>query len=230
MIDTKMTNIKMTDTKMANTKTQHVDSTTRPTLILDLGGVIMQHNIPACKARFEELIGAEAMQIVLGLDDHAEGTEHSLMTQYELGEVSTEHFVNTLLGYAREGTTVADICDAWNRMHGGIPEERLALLRRWRQEGCRLFMLSNNNDLHWRDVFSRYDLSMFEHCFASHLLHCAKPGKEIYHIADDYLHTHGLSQPYYFVDDLEANRQTATLFGWQTFPDLASLDRALHKK
>lgn len=215
---------------MTNTMIQPMDTTIRPTLILDLGGVIMQHNIPACKARFEELIGAEAMRTVLGVDDRAEGTERSLMTQYELGEVSTDYFVDTLLGYARSGTTAADICDAWNRMHGGIPEKRLALLRRWRQEGYRLFMLSNNNDLHWRDVFSRYDLSMFEHCFASHLLHCAKPRPEIYRIADDYLRTRGLPQPYCFVDDLETNRQAAIAFGWQTFPDLASLDKTLHKE
>lgn len=215
---------------MTNTMRQHKDNTMRATLILDLGGVIMRHNIPACKARFEELIGAGTMRTILGVDDQAEGTEHSLMTQYELGEVSTEHFVDTLLGYARPGTTVADICDAWIRMHGGIPEERLALLRRWQQKGYRLFMLSNNNDLHWRDVFSRYDLSMFEHCFASHLLHCTKPGPEIYRMADDYLHAHGLPQPYYFVDDLETNRQAAIAFGWQTFPDLAALDRVLNEE
>ncbi len=196
----------------------------KATLILDLGGVIMQHNIPGCKARFEELLGTEAVAKVLGMDSHAEGQAHSLMEQYEVGLISTDAFVDTLLGYARPGTTADDIRRAWLLMHAGIPEERRQMLRTWKQKGHRLFLLSNNNDLHWTDVQTRYDLSMFDHCFASHLLHCAKPGREIFAIVDTYLRTHGLPQPYLFVDDLEANRLAAAAFGWQTFESMQQVD------
>ncbi len=200
------------------------------TIILDMGGVIMQHNIPVCVARFRELIGEEAMECVLGLAGNAEGTENSLMERFENGDVSTEYFLNTLLSYAKPGTTIEDLKQAWNLMHGGIPEERLEMIRRWRNEGHRLFLLSNNNALHWADVFSKYDLSMFENCFASHLLHCCKPNPQIFKTADEYLHAHHLPEPYLFVDDLEANRKAAEQFGWKTFPDLETLDGVLHKR
>lgn len=193
------------------------------TIILDMGGVLMQHNMQGCKARFRELFGDEAMARVLGLADNAEGTADSLMERFEAGNISTEDFLSTLLSYARPGTTTEDLKQAWNTMHGGIPAERLALIRQWHKQGHRLFLLSNNNALHWQDVFSKYDLSVFEHCFASHLLHCCKPAPEIFRIADHYLREHHLPEPYYFVDDLEANRLAAQAFGWLTFPDLQAL-------
>ncbi len=199
------------------------------TIILDMGGVIMQHNIPVCVARFRELIGEEAMEQVLGLAGNAEGTENSLMERFETGDVFTEDFLSTLLSYAKPGTTTEDLKQAWNLMHGGIPSERLEMIRRWHDEGHRLFLLSNNNALHWEDVFSKYDLSVFEYCFASHLLHCCKPNPQIFAIADEYLHTHHLPEPYLFVDDLEANRKAAGQFGWKTFPNLETLDGFLHQ-
>lgn len=199
------------------------------TIILDMGGVIMQHNIPACAARFRELIGEEAMEQVLGLAGNAEGTENSLMERFETGDVSADDFLSTLLSYAKPGTTTEDLKQAWNLMHGGIPAERLEMIRRWRDEGHRLFLLSNNNALHWADVFSKYDLSMFEHCFASHLLHCCKPNAHIFEIADNYLHAHQLTEPYLFADDIETNRKAAEQFGWKTFPDLETLDGFLQR-
>lgn len=201
------------------------------TIILDLGGVIMQHNMDACVAHFRELIGSEAEEYALGLTNSTIGTEHgqNLIEQFEKGNISTEGFLSTLLSYAKTGTTSDDLKDAWNLMHGGIPAERLALLRRWRDDGHHLFMLSNNNALHWEDVFNKYDLSMFEHCFASHLLHCSKPDPAIYELVDTYLHTHQLGMPYHFVDDLAVNRHAAESVGWHTYPDLESLNVVLQQ-
>ena len=144
-------------------------------IILDLGGVLMRHNMPECLARFERLLGKEQMAQVLGLQSNAEGTLDSLVDKYEKGDISTDTFVDTILAHSYEGATRTEVVAAWNSMHGGIPEERLQLIQRWADAGHHLYMLSNNNDLHWHHVFSCYDLSMFRHCYASHLLHLAKP-------------------------------------------------------
>ena len=40
-------------------------------IILDLGGVLMRHNMPECLARFERLLGKEQMAQVLGLQSNA---------------------------------------------------------------------------------------------------------------------------------------------------------------
>jgi putative hydrolase of the HAD superfamily len=139
------------------------------------------------------------------------------MEQYERGEISTEHFVSTILEHAKAGTTREDVIAAWNAMHGGIPAERLQHIRQWKDAGHRLFLLSNNNDLHWHDVFSHYDMSMFEHCFASHLLHVSKPDPKIYQLVDNQLHKWNCEEPFHFVDDILINRQTAQELGWQTY-------------
>ena len=192
-------------------------------IILDLGGVLMHHNMPECLARFERLLGKEQMEQVLGLQSNAEGTLNSLVDRYEKGDISTDEFVSTILAHSREDATREEVVAAWNSMHGGIPEDRLQLIRRWADAGHHLYMLSNNNDLHWHHVFSHYDLSMFRHCYASHLLHLAKPDPRIYQAVDQAIRKQEGNQPFYFVDDLEANRLPAKQLGWKTFASLNEL-------
>ena len=187
------------------------------TIILDMGGVLMNHNMPECIARFTTIMGEEKMKAMLGLATNGEGTADSLMEQYERGEVSTDYFVNTILEHAKEGTTHEEVIAAWNAMHGGIPAERLQLIQSWKDAGHRLFLLSNNNDLHWHHILSQYDMSMFEHCFASHLMHMSKPDPRIYESVDKQLRQGNCEPPFHFVDDILVNRTTAEQFGWHTY-------------
>ena len=209
-------------------------------IILDLGGVLMRHNMPECLARFERLLGKEQMAQVLGLQSNAEGTLDSLVDKYEKGDISTDTFVDTILAHSYEGATREEVAAAWNSMHGGVSEERLQLIQRWADAGHHLYMLSNNNDLHWHHVFSHYDLSMFRHCYASHLLHLAKPDPRIYQAVDQAIREQeglqetpqlhealGDNHSFYFVDDLEANRLPAEQLGWRTFASLDELACAL---
>jgi putative hydrolase of the HAD superfamily len=112
-------------------------------------------------------------------------------------------------------------------MHGGIPQERLQLIQSWKDAGHRLFLLSNNNDLHWHHILSLYDMSMFEYCFASHLLHMSKPDPRIYEAVDAQLKLKGCEEPFYFVDDILINRSTAEQLGWKTCTTLDELDLLL---
>lgn len=196
-------------------------------LILDMGGVLMEHNMPECISRFRRLLGEEPMNRLLGLGTDGEGIAQSLMEQFERGLVSSDMFIGTLLRHARPGTTPQDLTDAWNAMHGGIPAGRLERLWRWKAAGYRLFLLSNNNALHWADILSRYDMSVFEHCFLSHCMHCSKPDAAIYTAVERYLTAQGLPKPYCFVDDLAANRQAGERTGWLTYSSLEQLAAAL---
>lgn len=187
------------------------------TIILDMGGVLMLHNMPECIARFTAIIGEEKMQTMLGLTTNGEGNADSLMEQYERGDVSTDYFVNTILEHAKEGTTRDEVIAAWNAMHGGIPAERLLHIQQWKDAGHRLFLLSNNNELHWEHILSQYDMSMMEHCFASHLMHMSKPDSRIYETVDKQLREWGCEQPFHFVDDIAINREAAEQLGWKTY-------------
>lgn len=197
------------------------------TIILDLGGVLMQHNMPECMARFRAILGEENMTRILGLKANAEGVANSLMEQFELGEITTEQFIHTILIHARPCTTAQQVIDAWNAMHAGIPQERLTMIQQWKNQGHQLIMLSNNNELHWNDVNQRYDLSMFDHRFASHLLHCSKPSRQIYEIVHNFLIQHNYPEPYYFVDDLDVNRYISESFGWISYPSIEALNICL---
>lgn len=187
------------------------------TIILDMGGVLMLHNMPECIARFTAILGEEKMQTMLGLATNGEGNADSLMEQYERGDVSTDYFVNTILDHAKEGTTCEEVIAAWNAMHGGIPAERLLHIQQWKDAGHRLFLLSNNNELHWEHILSQYDMSMMEHCFASHLMHMSKPDSRIYETVDKQLREWGCEQPFHFVDDIAINREEAEQLGWKTY-------------
>ena len=187
------------------------------TIILDMGGVLMLHNMPECIARFTDILGEEKMQTMLGLASNGEGNADSLMEQYERGDVSTDYFVNTILEHAKEGTTRDEVIAAWNAMHGGIPAERLLHIQQWKDAGHRLFLLSNNNELHWEHILSQYDMSMMEHCFASHLIHMSKPDSRIYETVDKQLREWGCEQPFHFVDDIAINREAAEQLGWKTY-------------
>lgn len=188
----------------------------------------MNHNMPECMSRFECLLGKEKMQQVLGLQSNAEGTEDSLVDRYEKGDITTDGFVDTILSQSRPDATREEVIAAWNSMHGGIPEERLALVRRWRDARHHLYMLSNNNDLHWHHVFAHYDLSMFIRCYASHLLHLSKPDIRIYQVVNEEIRkAEGTGVPFCFVDDLEANRLAARQLGWRTFSSLDELQAVL---
>lgn len=187
------------------------------TIILDMGGVLMLHNMPECIARFTAILGEEKMQTMLGLATNGEGNADSLMEQYERGDVSSDYFVNTILDHAKEGTTCEEVIAAWNAMHGGIPAERLLHIQQWKDAGHRLFLLSNNNELHWEHILSQYDMSMMEHCFASHLMHMSKPDSRIYETVDKQLREWGCEQPFHFVDDIAINREAAEQLGWKTY-------------
>lgn len=190
------------------------------TIILDMGGVLMLHNMPECIKRFQAMLGTRVMQNVLGLASNGEGIEDTLMEQYEKGDVSTDEFVDTILQYASQGTTREEVIAAWNTMHGGIPFERLEQIKTWKAAGHRLFLLSNNNELHWQDIHQVYDMSVFEHCFASHLMHVSKPALAIYEAVDAHLKALGCEQPFHFVDDIAINRHVAEILGWVTYATL----------
>ena len=194
------------------------------TIILDMGGVLMNHNMPECIARFTDILGEEQMKTLLGLATNGEGTADSLMEQYERGDISTDAFIEGIMQHAQRPTSREEVIAAWTAMHGGIPAERLQHIQQWKDAGHRLFLLSNNNDLHWEHILSQYNMSMFEHCFASHLMHMSKPDPRIYESVDNQLRKWQCELPFHFVDDIAINRETAEALGWKTYETIYEMN------
>ena len=199
------------------------------TIVFDLGGVIINLNVPRCVANFKRLMGEANVRNVLGIDDEGEGVvavsaaTKQLMHDYEYGNISTETFLTTLQEYCYPGTTIDQIREAWLSMLDTLPQERLDYIASLRRKGYRTVLLSNSNELHWNPIWEQYRLGeYFDAVFASHHLHMAKPNREIFdHVVReaqvDCAHT-------VYVDDLEKNRKAGELYaGWKTVGSIQEL-------
>ena len=219
----------------------------KPIIIFDLGGVLINLNVPRCIQAFSDLIGEANVRNIMGMNKDGEGitsvsiATRQLMKDFERGLVSTDEFITAILQYAPSGTTSDQIREAWFAMLEDLPQERLDYLAQLRQQGFRLYLLSNGNDLHWTYIDQLYHVSSyFEQTFLSQVMHCAKPEEEIFRrvqetiLADNRSQhpTNSLSQqPILFIDDLPQNRQAAEHFvSWRTFPDIPSLQQFLSAK
>lgn len=199
------------------------------TIVFDLGGVIINLNVPRCVANFKRLMSEEYIRTVLGIDDEGEGVvavsaaTKQLMHDYEYGNITTEEFLHTLQEYCYPGTTIDQIREAWLSMLDELPQERLEYIKTLRDKGYRTILLSNSNELHWEPIWVQFNLgSYFDAVFASQQLHMAKPNREIFeHVVReakvDCAHT-------IYVDDLEKNRLAGERFaGWQTVSSIEEL-------
>ena len=199
------------------------------TIVFDLGGVIINLNVPRCVANFKRLMGEANVRNVLGIDDEGEGVVAvsaatlQLMHDYEYGNISTETFLTTLQEYCYPGTTIDQIREAWLSMLDTLPQERLDYIASLRRKGYRTILLSNSNELHWDPIWEQYRLGeYFDAVFASHHLHMAKPNREIFdHVVReaqvDCAHT-------VYVDDLEKNRKAGEQYaGWKTVASIKDL-------
>lgn len=215
----------------------------KPIIIFDLGGVLINLSVPRCMQAFSNLIGEENVRNILGMDKDGEGitsvsiASRQLMKDFERGLVTTDEFIAAILQYAPSGTTSDQIREAWFAMLEDLPQERLDYLAQLRQQGYRLYLLSNGNDLHWTYIDKLYHVSSyFEQVFLSQVMHCAKPEEEIFRrvqeaVTEDSPQTAVEQQPIFFIDDLPQNRQAAEHFvSWRTFPDIPSLQQFLATK
>ena len=204
------------------------------TIVFDLGGVIIDLNVPRCVENFKRLMGEENVRNILGIDDEGEGVvavsaaTRQLMHDYEYGNISTDEFLTTLQQYCYEGTTIEQIREAWMSMLAELPQAKLDYIASLRQAGYKTVLLSNSNQMHWDPIFVQYHLDRyFDAVFASHHLHIAKPNREIF----DYVvreanidceHT-------IYVDDLDKNRVAGERFaGWRTCASIDELKRLLN--
>lgn len=205
------------------------------TIVFDLGGVLINLDVPRCVARFKQLMSEDYVRNVLGMDDEGEGivavsaATKQLMHDYEYGNIGTDDFLKTIQQYCYSGTTIDQIRDAWMSMLDELPQDRLDYIMQLRAAGYKTVLLSNSNELHWEPIFRQYHLEgYFDAIFASQQLHMAKPNREIFeHVVReaniDCAHT-------LYVDDLEKNRTAGQRYaGWQTVASIDELKVTIEK-
>ena len=150
-------------------------------IIFDYGGVIININYQATIDAFNALgtIDFEEM--------YSQASQSNLFNQIETGQISGQYFINQILDYLPAGTSPNSVVRAWNEMIQDVPVDRIELLLRLKNEGYKIILLSNTNELHievadrrWNSVHQQSPKEVFDTVYYSHEVKMRKPNKEIF--------------------------------------------------
>ncbi len=180
-------------------------------IIFDLGGVILTLNMPET----ERLLSSHGITSYNQL--FRSGNVSDFFEAYEVGKIDDGTFLQSLKKLTDKEVSDAQLIHAWNAMLGVFPEERISLLQSLK-ERYRLFLFSNTNALHVKEIRDRYTNTyrtrfddLFEKTYYSNELGLRKPNVASFqHI----LHREGLiPSETAFVDDSLANVEAAEAAG-----------------
>lgn len=154
-------------------------------IIFDFGGVICDLEISRSVEKFRAFGPPKAE--FSGNKEEQDRQFELLVSAYETGPVSSEQFRESIRNHYQAPPTDQAIDDAWNALLAGIPEPRIRMLEDIRKS-CRIFLLSNSNEIHYRryreDLEKQYGYrdfdEIFEKAYFSYILHLRKPDPAIF--------------------------------------------------
>ncbi len=184
------------------------------TLIFDLGGVIINLDLPKCIQNFKQLG-------VINFENYLSNFgQKGFFLQFEKGQIGVEDFRNEIWKLAINPLSDKQIDDAWCSFLCDIPNHKINLLLELKKK-FRLLLLSNTNPLHINvstaNEFARYGLKIsdvFEKAYYSYEMGMAKPDDEIFNAL---LQDAGVNAgECLFLDDGIRNIENAGKLGIQT--------------
>lgn len=189
-------------------------------LIFDLGNVLVRLDEAGAREAFARL----GLSPLLDTRHHPEGMQ--LLQALTLGNVSTAQFCEQVRQITRQDVVDSQIVEAANRMLVEIPDRKKALLLKLRQQGHRVFLLSNTVDIHWDYCVERLFPyqghgvdDYFEQVFLSQRLHLAKPDARIF---NEVIRQTGIVPgDTLFIDDLPDNCEAARRLGIHVFQNVS---------
>ncbi len=198
-------------------------------LIFDLGGVLLDLDMPRSMASFKALEADMSTLLQPVSRTSADGKASAtlcdglvacgVMDSYQTGDVSTESFLSEIQGHCRPGTTVEQVLQAWNDCILSIPEYKLDYLRELRSRGYQVHLLSNTNEAHWlriaEDCFNGHPEEYFDHLFLSQEMHMAKPNADIFQAV--LFRLQASPEECLFLDDTQANVDAASALGYHVY-------------
>ncbi len=185
-------------------------------IIFDLGGVIINIDLPLTMTAFEELgikdvpkLFSTTLQQQL-FDFQEKGTITSAQFRDEIRKFSTVHLLDS------------QIDEAWNALLLDLPKARLELLEKVKRSH-RTFLLSNTNEIHIQTIqhylnkeYGISDLSsFFEKTYLSYQLGMRKPDAELFKLVLDENKLNPSET--LFIDDTKQHILAAEKLGIQTY-------------
>jgi putative hydrolase of the HAD superfamily len=184
-------------------------------IIFDLGGVILNLDIPATSKALVALANNTA--------NNLEGLKKDeTYLQLEVGDIDTIHFCDTVRKYYTNNPSNEAIIAAWNAMILDLPKERFDFLKLIKGR-YRTFLFSNTNEIHLEHYNSilkkEYGIEsldpLFEKVYYSHTMRLRKPFRESFeYILKD---RNIKAEETLFVDDTLENIEAAAKLGIQVY-------------
>lgn len=180
-------------------------------IIFDMGGVLIDLDIKACRQAFIDDLGFVGIDEILD-PCHQKG----ILGDMESGKASAEEFREYILAGSAPGHEPEDVDRALWKILLDIAPEKVALLKRLSQK-YDIYMLSNNNPVclpKSAEIFEQADFDMYENfrkCYISCQMKMMKPDPEFYRAVIEDI---GLpAEEILFVDDSQRNIDAAIAVG-----------------
>jgi putative hydrolase of the HAD superfamily len=199
---------------------QHFDN-----IIFDLGGVIINLDIPLTITTFKNLAGN------YGNEAFSPNPGHQIFKDYETGAISSSQFRDGMRSVVHPDLKDEEIDNAWNAMLLDMPKSRMELLLQLKQR-YNTYLLSNTNEIHYNafhkilfDTHGETSLDLYFHqVYYSHIIQKRKPDAEAFQLILD---EHNLTaENTLFLDDMPANLEGANRLGIQTM--LVTPENSVH--
>lgn len=186
------------------------------TIAFDLGGVIITIDQSQAIRRFKEI---GAVNVEEWLDPY---TQTGIFGDLEHGLITAEDFRVRLSELIGREVTAEQCAYAWQGYVKDVPLRNLELVKKLRQQGYRVVLLSNTNPymMQWAmspafDGQGHSLTSYFDHCYLSYELRLMKPSEDIFRYVLKQEQT--FSHEFLFVDDGPRNVAAASQLGIRTF-------------
>lgn len=191
-------------------------------IIFDLGGVLINLDRKRCISNFRKLGFHHIEELIDPFQ------QEGIFMELENGAITTEEFRDRIRKEIDKPLSDQQIDDAWNSFLGEIPVYKLDMLLKLKEKYS-LYLLSNTNEIHWdwccQTQFAYKDYTekdFFEQIFLSFELHQTKPGMGIFQTILN--ETDLLPEETFFIDDSQANCETAEVLGIATYTPQAGED------
>lgn len=184
-------------------------------IVFDLGGVIMNLDVPKTIEALKQL----------GINNIVNETGHtyqqSFFYELEVGKISEDTFLESLLNLSDKSPSYLEIIKAWNEMILDMPKERVDFLNDLKVN-YNIFLLSNTNSIHqkkylddFKDDFNTPFNEIFKKAYYSHEIGIRKPDVEVF----DYIlkDSNLKAEETLFMDDSLSNIEAAQKAGIETF-------------
>ena len=104
--------------------------------------------------------------------------------KYETGEINTKEFVYNLQPYFnKKDLTPEEYEESYldiGKKYGGVFDNAYSEIKKLKEEGNRVYLLSNLHELAFKDFSSVFDTSIFDRLFLSFEIGMIKPNEDIF--------------------------------------------------